>query len=242
MNVLDIVLLCLLALTGLIGFFKGFLNTLLSFVGSTLSFVASFFLAKPLAGLLNNWFNLNATIGNSISNQISGFFQFAEGVTSATGSTILDNYCSANGFLKMAFKLLVNPDTVYTQEEIVKSIGTASGNLILMAICLIVAFIAIKLVILILAKIFDSLKKNNKALNGTDKCIGLVIGLIKGFVIIAVICVIANLLQSVPAVANALDTVFNGSSIGKPIYEFVTNLASKYLYNIDVAALVSNIK
>ncbi len=237
MNILDIVLIVLIVLTGLIGFSKGFLNSLLSLVGSLLSFVGAFFLAKPLAELLNSWFSLGSTIGKSLSSQITPFFS---SFTNATGSEILANHCSAGGILKYAFKLFINPETVYESETaLASSLGLTAGNLVLMAICIILAFIVIKIVIKLLSKIFDSMKKNNKAINGLDKLLGLIMGAAKGLLIIAIVIIIANCIQTIPAVASALDTVFEGSTVAKPLYDFVSNLANSYLKNIDFNAMLS---
>ena len=238
MNVIDIVLICALVLFGLIGFAKGFLTTLLSFVGSLLSIVASTFVAKPLAGLLNSWFHIGVGIGNAVSGQIGEFFtEFA----SATGSEILANHCSASGMLKAAFQFLINPDTTYTRDEVINTIGTSTGNIATIAIALIVSFILIKIIILILAKIFDAAKKKSSAINGLDKFLGFITGLVKCFIIYSVLCIIASLLQNIPAVASALDTVFNGSNVAKPIYDFITNLTQSYLSNIDFATLASHL-
>lgn len=240
MNILDIVLICIFVLFALIGLIKGFFSTLVSFLGSVLSFTGAFFLAKPLASLFNSWFGLSTTLGNNISSQIVGMFE--DFVLKMTGAEILETKCSATGFLKMAFQFLINPEEYYSKEEIVTAIGNSAGNLILMAICLIVAYLLIKLVLFVLSKIFNKLKRESKAVSLLDRILGLVIGACKAFLIIAVVCVLVNLMQSIPAVSNALDTVMNGSVIGKPIYDFVSTIYEKYLVNIDFNSLVTNAK
>ncbi len=239
MNILDIVVLVLLLLVALIGFWKGFLNSLLSFFSSALSVTCAFFLSKPLASLMNNWFNLGATIGNSISTKIAGFF--TEFTGPLTGSEIMANECSATGILKTALNFFIKPETSYADKaEVVSKTGLSAGNLVLMAICMIVAYILIKLVIFLLSKLFGAMKKHSVAINGLDRVLGLVLGLLKGCVIVFAVFVIANLLQSIPAVANFLDTTFNNSCIAKPIYDFINNLVSSYLTKIDFNGILSS--
>ena len=98
------------------------------------------------------------------------------------------------------------------------------------------------IILFILAKIFNGIKKKSEAINGLDRVLGLIIGTCKGLIIIGVVCVIANLLQGVPAVANALDVVFDKSVVGKAIYDFVCAIYENYLANIDINTLVTNAK
>jgi len=104
---------------------------------------------------------------------------------------------------------------------------------------MVIAFIIIRLIIFFLAKIFDALKKKSLAINGLDKTIGLILGIVKGLIFFAIVCVVANLLQTVPAVADALDTVFTGSNIAKPLYDFITGFVNNYISQIDFNTLLS---
>ena len=174
MNIIDIVVLVLLLLTALIGFWKGFINSLLSFFSSALSLTAAFFLAKPLASLMNNWFKLGATIGNAVSGQISGFFA---DFSNLTGAQIMADKCSATGILKIAMNFFIKPETSYIDKaDVVSKVSTSAGSLILMAICMIVAYLLIKLVIFLLSKLFGAIKKKSLAVNGLDRVLGLILG------------------------------------------------------------------
>ena len=241
MNILDIIVLVFLLLISLIGFCKGFVNSLISFFSSALSLTASFFLAKPLSNLINNWFNIIPKLANSISNQIGGFFA---DFSNLTGSQIMAEKCSASGLLKIAMNFFVKPETTYLDKsDVVSNISTGAGNLILMAICLIVAYILIKLILLLISKLFGKLKQHSSSLSFIDRFLGMLFGILKGAVIVFAIFVVINMFQSLPAVSNFLDTTFANSSIAKPIYNFVNNLVSKYLSNINFSdAIISLFK
>ena len=238
MNILDIVLICLVVIAVLAGFVKGFLNTLLSFMGTLVSLVAAFFLARPAATLLNNWFGAAGAIGNSLTGQISTFFtEFSN----LTGAEILANHCNATGFMKSALSLFINPDVTYESNVVLsQNLGNYAGNVVLMAICTVVCFILIKIAIKLLSKLFDAIKKKSLAINGLDKTLGMIFGAVKGLLFVSIVFVIASLLQSIPAVANALDVVFENSCIGKPLYDFVTGFVNGYLKNIDFNTILSS--
>ncbi|MBE5746424.1 MAG: hypothetical protein E7359_03970 [Clostridiales bacterium] len=237
MNVLDIVLIVFILIIAIIGFSKGFLNSLLSLISNLLTFVGAFFAAKPLTSLLNKIFGLASTIGNSLSSQISSFFT---DFTNLSGAEVLANKCTADGLLRTAFSLFIKPETIYASDEaLASSLSSFAGNVVTMAISMVIAFIIIRLIIFFLAKIFDALKKKSLAINGLDKTIGLILGIVKGLIFFAIVCVVANLLQTVPAVADALDTVFTGSNIAKPLYDFITGFVNNYISQIDFNTLLS---
>lgn len=238
MNILDIVIICLVVLFALIGFSKGFMNTLLSLVGNLATLVGAFYLAKPLTSLLNSTFGIVGAISKNLSIQISPFFT---DFTNLAGSEVIANHCSATGILKTAFSLFIKPETVYESEEVlVSNLGNFAGSVVTMAICMLISFIIIKIALYFLAKIFDALKKKSLAFSGLDRILGLVLGAVKGLILIAVVCVIASLIQSIPAVANALDTVFTGSNVGKPLYDFITSFVNNYISQIDFNTILSS--
>lgn len=237
MNILDIVLICLLVIFALIGFSKGFINTLISLVGNVASLVAAFFLAKPLATLLNGWFGLAGALSSKLTTHIGTLFtEF----TQVSGADILSNYCNATGIWKTAISFFIKPETIYeSNSALSSSLGSLAGNFATMAICLVISFIAIKLVLHFLSKLFSNLKEKSVAFNGLDKILGLVLGATKGLVLIAIVFIIASMLQTIPAVANALDVVFDNSNFAKPLYDFITTNVNGYLSTIDFNTLLA---
>ncbi len=236
MNTIDIVVVVLLILFALIGFVRGFTNSFLSFLASIFSFSCAFYLAKPISSFLSKTFGLIEKLASLVSTRIESLFQFTG---SLTGTEIMENYCSAGNFLKKAMSALIDVNATYTQESIVKEISTGAGSLILMAICIILSFILIKIAFRLLAKLFDALKKRSIAFNGLDRVLGLILGACKALFVVGVVFVIAGLLQTVPAVANTLETVFENSTVAKPLYDFITNLVGNYINKIDFSALLA---
>lgn len=240
MSVIDIVFLALLILFALVGATRGFLKTIVSLASSVLSFAGAIYLAKPLVGLLNSWFSVVTKLGTSLTQQ---FLPLFSDFTNVSGEVIKNEHIEATGLLKKALTLFIDNSTVYADKtELANALGSKTASVILIAICTILCWLLIKLVLFLLAKLFDALKKESKAVNGMDKVLGLILGAVKGFAIISIVFVIANLLQSSPEVASMLDTVFNNSTIAKPVYDFVTTFANKYISKIDFSSLIASIK
>ncbi|MBP5651097.1 MAG: CvpA family protein, partial [Clostridia bacterium] len=71
----------------------------------------------------------------------------------------------------------------------------------------IVIFVLVKIIIWILAKIFDSSTKNNTALSGLNRLLGLAFGLAKACVIIAAALGTISMLSSLPAMQKAEEAI-----------------------------------
>lgn len=239
MNILDIVLICFVVLFALVGLCRGFFNGLFGLIGSLASTIASFFLAKPVASLLNNWFSITDKFGSSLSSQVTKYFSEFNNLS---GAEIMTNHCSAEGFMKSALNLIVNPETIYESNVTLSSnIGNYVAGFATVALSFIISLILIKIVLLILGKIFDALKKSSGSFGAFDRILGLVFGIAQALVVVAVLFIVADLIQGIPAIATALDKIFDGSSIGKPLYDFITSLANNYLTDINFNALISSV-
>lgn len=240
MAIIDIIFIGLLILFGLVGAVKGFLKTILSLASSLLSFTGAIYLAKPVVALLNNWFSVVTKLGSTLADK---FLPVFTDFSSATGEVIKNEYFDKGGIIKQALSLFIDNSTVYADKtELVNELSSKAASLILIAICTILCWLLIRLAIFLLSKLFDALKKNDRAVNGMDKTLGLILGAVKGFAIIAIVFVIANLLQTSPDIASILDKVFNNSVIAKPVYDFVTTFANDYINKIDFSSLIASIK
>lgn len=240
MAVIDIIFIALLVLFALIGAVKGFLNTILSFVSSVLSFAGAIYLAKPLVELLNNWFSVVTKLGSTLTHK---FLPFFSDFSNVSGEIIKNEHFETGGILKQALSLFIDDSTVYTDKtELTNMLGAKAASLIMIAICTILCWLLIRLAIFLLAKLFDALKKRDRAVSGMDKSLGFILGAVKGFAMIAIVFVVANLLQSSPEIASTLDTVFNKSVVAKPVYDFVTTFANDYINKIDFSSLIASIK
>jgi len=66
---LDIAICLILALSAFLGWRRGFMRGILGFTASIISLVAAIFTARPLAKLLDRWFNLSEHLSSLIKGQ-----------------------------------------------------------------------------------------------------------------------------------------------------------------------------
>ena len=86
----------------------------------------------------------------------------------------------------------------------------------------ILVFILIKLVIWLLAKLFDSATSNSSALSGLNRLLGLVFGAAKGLVFVGIGLAIASLVGSV-AFTEQINTEIQKNQITSFVYNYVDN-------------------
>ena len=104
----------------------------------------------------------------------------------------------------------------------------------------IVIFILVKVIIWILAKIFDSSTKNNTALSGLNRLLGLAFGLAKACVIIAAALGTISMLSSLPAMQKAEEAV-QGTKVTGWVYKYVDTFVSDNLKKIDLKEILNKV-
>lgn len=254
-NVLDIVIVVILLLFAIIGFSKGFLASLLKLFSSVVSLAVAVWLAKPVAVFIDGFANLTTWFADKIGAAIAGidtFFTYTVGVTPSTawvpdGSiTGVDLKAAINAgvtglsdIFKTGLNLLIQDDVVLESGTVISSwFGQMLGGIAMLIVSAVAIYIAIRIAVGILSKIFDAITKN-PAIGGLDRLLGLAFGAAKGALVIVVVfaayCVLSVVLDPIiPAISNLIDTSF----IGKPVYDIVSEFITNQIGQIDFNALI----
>lgn len=252
MAVIDIIILCVLAIFAIVGMIKGFLNTIISLFGNIASLAVAILCAKPVSQFLDKIFNIVGGIGGSIANSLSSSitpFQSADGaITTLTGAD-LKNYLANDGltFQERLFSLFIEDSKTFTVDTasanpyaaadatVVQYIGHTIAGIIALVIAVVVMFILLRIGILLLSKLFDALTKN-KAIGGLDRSVGFLFGLIKGALLVSVVLGVFYL------VAN---TTVNGwienSTITKWVYQYVCSFVDWAVTNFNLPDFITNL-
>ncbi|PKK95795.1 MAG: hypothetical protein CVV59_01860 [Tenericutes bacterium HGW-Tenericutes-4] len=246
-NVLDIVIVVILLIFSIAGFAKGFLSSLLKLFSSVASLAIGVWLAKPVAVFINGIFNLTGWFADKISGAIAGidtFFTFVVGTDIAGPLNATDLRANIDGIneissiVKTALKLLIKDDTVL---EVGTSIsgwfGETLGAVATLIVAAVLIYIVIRIAIGILSKIFDAITKN-PAIGGLDRLLGLAFGAAKGALLIAVIFAVYSVLVVIPGVEQATSSILDASTLGKPIYNIVSEFVVNQIGQIDFNAII----
>lgn len=101
----------------------------------------------------------------------------------------------------------------------------------------IIVFVLLKLAIYLLAKLFDSLTRSNTALNGLNRVLGMLFGIVKGCVII-IVCLA---LCTVFARFTNIESYIKQSKVTNWVYNYVDDFTETQLKNIDIQEMIQDV-
>lgn len=238
--IIDIVIIAILIIFSIIGLKKGFFKTVLSVFSWSVCLFIAIFTAKYVAGWINGLYNFSNLIGNGISKSLiksNEFFAQSINVYQAGGKDALiaaipgDVNALVKQLIKVAFS---NTNVDMTSSDSIGSVvGLGLGQISMIVISGILVFIVLKIAIALLSKLFDHMSKT-KIIGGLNRFLGMVLGLLRGALIIIVINLTLVGLSLVPTV-NKLTTpiIQENTYVEKYIYKATDKLFGKYVIEGD---------
>ncbi len=230
MSILDIIVIAILAVFALIGFIKGFLNTVLSLFGNLASLAIAIVIVKPCARFFDSIFHLVDWLGGLIIKGIANILPDLS-ATTMTADEVINHLNTQQGLIGRLTALFVNKDLTYGvgASDLSATLSTNMGQFATTVFTVIIMFILIRIGILILSKIFDAITKK-RALSGLDRLLGLVIGLVKGAVVLT--CVLSVLYTLSPIIPQ-IDAWIQQSSFTNWLYGYVNQLINWVINTVD---------
>ena len=238
--IIDILIIAILIIFGLIGMKNGLFKSVLSVFSFGLCVLIAFLTAKHVAGWLNGLYDFSGWIGGKISNSLSKNNDFFAQSINTYETLGKDGLISAipgggNKLLTQLIKVIFSNTNVdmSSTETIGSLVGTSIGHICMIVIAGILVFIVLKVAVFLLTKFFDNLCKT-KIIGGLNKVLGLILGLLKGTIIIMVINVIAVALSMVPTVNKVITPVIqDNTSVERFVYNTTDKLFEKYVIEGD---------
>ena len=250
MAVIDIVVIAVLLVFAIVGMVKGFLNTILSLFSTFASLAVAILCAKPVAKFLNGVFNIVPKIGGRIAAGITnitpfqdGYEAIADGLTGAE----LKEYINANstGFKEKLYNLFIEDSASFNitetttaeqvDQNIVQYIGERLAGIISVIIATVAVFIALKIAVLLLSKLFDAITKK-RAISGIDRTLGLLFGLAKGALLVCITLAVAYLIAN-----TTIQTWIDNSTVTRWIYKYVTEFIGYIANKFDLPSYITSI-
>lgn len=216
MSYIDIAIIAIVALCALIGLWKGFFKTLISFFGLIVSFLVAFFLTKPVVGaLLDTDVMKGFVVGNgdggwSLYGWISGK------LPDITSGGVL-------GTLLKPFIELSQSQGVDLHTGV--SLLLANGLFSIM-VC-IALFIIIRFILLLFTMFANAMSKG-KFVGALNRLLGLVFGAVKGAWHVCVLMVIMSFFLGLSFMAPVREQM-DKSVLAAPVYNQVTKLTDRFI-------------
>lgn len=249
MTWIDISIIALCALAIFIGYFKGFLKSLLSLVSYSLVFLGAFLLAKPTAAWLMKITNWDTSLSTKISTWLSGispkFDVNMVGMNSSELSNHVNSTINTNGFpgfLRFLFGSTskINPEAIAHKESFTMNnyISQTLTILTFIVVCFVVFVIVFFLVKYFLHFLTDKLTDKSIAFKATDKTLGCVFGLIRGLVWVFAFIGIFALFRNL-SIMNGINATIEKSFIAKPLSNLCYTIIDKYFNLNSMIRLIS---
>lgn len=228
----DVTLVVLVIIIAFAGLAKGFVSSLLSIIGTAIVLAIAVFTAKYVAQFLNGIIGVVDFFAKKITAMLNGMGEFftVERAADTTGQSIAAEMPETlfEPLQRFIIKIL-NATTFAEGQTVGQVVGSALGAIITTIICGIAVFIILKLLFNFLARFFDNVSEK-KPLGGMDKLLGLILGLVKGGVLILVLGCITSMLCLVPKINDAVTPVIqDNSTITKFAYNFADDFNDKYI-------------
>ena len=214
---LDILIIFILVLCALIGLIRGFLRSIISLCSTLVTLVLAIWLAKPLGGVIDNWFGLSGAIASSLEPTFLNFF-----TTNNTSSGWVAQLISI--FLGSGYM-----ESSPSAEQIATDFSSAVGSVITIIICAVVLYILIRIVLWVLSRLFRKITRN-RTIGAVDRILGTVIGLAKGFLYIFIALGIIFLLGSFITPLGAwVDNMMGQNAITSAFYGWTSSFMQNTL-------------
>jgi uncharacterized membrane protein required for colicin V production len=108
-------------------------------------------------------------------------------------------------------------------------------------ISVVAIFLLVKLVLLILSKMFEKVTQNAPVISGINRVLGMVFGVVKGVVIVAGCLAVLSLLSQISVIGKPIQDAHDTTTIAKPVYNYVDDLLEKTLDKDTIQDIIDRI-
>lgn len=236
MNWVDIGIILILIVFIAIGFGKGLIFSLMSVFSVSINFFISIFLARPVTNVLNSWFGLENSLTKAFMSNFSSttplFDTNLVGMSKKEISKHVTQTLSEGDipFKKMLSSMLkISPEQIEAKEtcSLNQILSKSFSSFFSLIIGFVISFLFIYLVLWIISKITNRAREID-GIRITDRILGVVFGLIKGFLFVALIFSILSFFNEDGSLKSVFDYI-NESSLGSWIFNVVNGIVDKYL-------------
>jgi uncharacterized membrane protein required for colicin V production len=223
--VLDLILVILLIIFALVGFYRGFFKELISLGGLFGSLFIAYYLYKPFVDVLNSLFGWGVNISNFVMNQVG---QIAPAFATNSGGTveelqdIITNSGGGVAYEVVLKELVKKADFANGPMTVATAVGNVVAGFVMVIISFVILFLLLRIVVFILNKIFSAIPRKS-AIGVVNKWLGLGIGTIKGALSLSMLLVLVYLLCLIPSVNNLVQPYMDSSYVVKHVYNFLGN-------------------
>lgn len=191
----DLGALLVMLVLAIVGAKKGGIRSLLGFASTIIAIALAFMFAKKGATLLNNWFHITESLSGKIENTLLGLKGFAvdlseTGVKEALAGVNLPDFVKDFLVKELASQVAEQGTTLAAEA------GVAIAQFISVLIAWFVIFLVSKILIALLGKLLTAIVESIDLLEKLNILLGVLFGLVKGFLIVCGVLAILSVIPS----------------------------------------------
>lgn len=197
-NWVDYAIVIIIALFGLKGYIKGFINTIFSLIGYLAGLIAAYIFSPKLALIVMQKTAIGQSIGNKLNELIPSLSKIENVKISETQSLLaysdkipeLQKAVSENQLLKQLFSVTSTAaETGSMYSETVVTVNDLIVYSIIKILAFVVLFIVIKLIVLLIGKLLTKVLNSSALLGTANRTGGMAIGFAEGILICYIVFV-----------------------------------------------------
>ena len=224
-NVSDLIVIIIIGLTALVGYKKGFIKTAFGFASFFVALILTIILYKPVMGIIKENTGFEAILTEYLY-ELDSKSENTQALELESGEII-----EVSNEEKSYFENL--PDTVMDfigideiKENAKNTIIQKIVDFVLKLLSIVIVYITIRLILFILVLVLDLIAKL-PVLKQFNEIMGLIIGIVLGFIRVYAILAVVTLVGSIPA-TSGITVMINNSLIASFLYN--NNLLLKILF------------
>ena len=192
MNWIDGLIIVILLIFIAIGFWKGFIFSILSLFSAFINFTIALFLTRPVTNLFNSWFGLEGALTKGFESKLTsmnaGFNTNLVGMTDSEITNHISTTLKESNFpFENMFKRLlsVNSEKIADKTSISLNdiLSKSLGSFFSLIICFVIIFLLIYLILFLVSRLSKKAKEI-ESIRITDRILGVVFGIIKGALVV----------------------------------------------------------
>lgn len=237
--IIDIAALAILVIFSIIGLIKGFAKTFISIFGTLISLLLAVLLCSSVAKFLQNQFGFINTVTNWVSGIVSKIF--GDTIANTTLNQAVESELSQAGVASWIVKIIMEAqaDTTIPLDTTLNQI--ISPTLAYYIVCFISAvglFILFKILLFLLGEVVKKFSAI-KIIGAIDKVLGLLLGLIRGVVVVQLAVFALNVIPL------SFTQQISAEIINTKILKFITDInlfdiILKSLSSVDLLGFIKN--
>lgn len=192
--IIDVVALAILVIFAISGLTKGFVKTFVSVFGTIISLLLAVLLCSQCANFLQNQFGFITTVTEKVSNVVNSVF--GEELANTTLNNAIESSLSESGLSSWLIKIILeakNDGTIPMDTTLNQIISPALAYYTVCGISIVLLFVVFKILLFILGDMTKKLSALS-LVGAVNKALGLLLGFVRGVIIIQFAVIIINAL------------------------------------------------